>query len=539
MRKLSAPTSAADTASSPTVAMTHREVLEAMTGLLAGLFTALLSTTIVSTALPTIVGDLKGTQTQYAWVVTVALLANAASTPIWGKLSDLFNKKLLVQLSLIIFVAGSALAGAAHNMELLLVGRVVQGLGMGGLTALVVAIIGSIVPPRERGRYSGYMGAVMAVAKAGGPVIGGVIADSPLGWRWCFYVCIPLAVVALGLLQRTLHLETQRKSEVSIDWLGATLMTAGVSVLLIWVSFAGKADYYEWISPESAYYVIGGLALLGLTVYVESKAKDPVIPLKIIAERTTALAIIASVMVGLALFGAITFLGQYFQTARHYSPTEAGLLTIPMVVGMLTGTMFSGLMITRFGKWKPFIIGGSILLTIGLALLGTIDHATPIAAISVYMFVMGLGTGSLMQNLVLAVQNTVSVQDIGAASANVAFFRTFGGAIGVSVLGSVLATHVADLSESGLAKLGIDTSKQSGGGNLDIKSLPEPVADVIRHAYGDATATIFQIGAACAVVAIIAILFIPNRPLRKTIDIETPAVEASGTEADAPSRTAG
>ena len=210
-----------------------------------------------------------------------------------------------------------------------------------------------------------------------------------------------------------------------------------------------------------------------------------------------------------------------------------------MVVGMLTGTMFSGLMITRFGKWKPFIIGGSILLTIGLALLGTIDHATPIAAISVYMFVMGLGTGSLMQNLVLAVQNTVSVQDIGAASANVAFFRTFGGAIGVSVLGSVLATHVADLSESGLAKLGIDTSKQSGGGNLDIKSLPEPVADVIRHAYGDATATIFQIGAACAVVAIIAILFIPNRPLRKTIDIETPAVEASGTEADAPSRTAG
>ncbi len=539
MRKLSAPTSAADTASSPTVAMTHREVLEAMTGLLAGLFTALLSTTIVSTALPTIVGDLKGTQTQYAWVVTVALLANAASTPIWGKLSDLFNKKLLVQLSLIIFVAGSALAGAAHNMELLLVGRVVQGLGMGGLTALVVAIIGSIVPPRERGRYSGYMGAVMAVAMAGGPVLGGVIADSPLGWRWCFYVCIPLAVVALGLLQRTLHLETQRKSEVSIDWLGATLMTAGVSVLLIWVSFAGKADYYEWISPESAYYVIGGLALLGLTVYVESKAKDPVIPLKIIAERTTALAIIASVMVGLALFGAITFLGQYFQTARHYSPTEAGLLTIPMVVGMLTGTMFSGLMITRFGKWKPFIIGGSILLTIGLALLGTIDHATPIAAISVYMFVMGLGTGSLMQNLVLAVQNTVSVQDIGAASANVAFFRTFGGAIGVSVLGSVLATHVADLSESGLAKLGIDTSKQSGGGNLDIKSLPEPVAEVIRHAYGDATATIFQIGAACAVVAIIAILFIPNRPLRKTIDIETPAVEASGTEADAPSRTAG
>ncbi|GAB08105.1 DHA2 family efflux MFS transporter permease subunit [Gordonia amarae] len=544
---MSSPTSTAAEPAAPT-AMTHREVLEAMTGLLAGLFTALLSTTIVATALPTIVGDLKGTQTQYAWVVTVALLANAASTPIWGKLSDLFNKKLLVQVSLITFVAGSALAGAAHNMELLLVGRVIQGLGMGGLTALVVAIIGSIIPPRERGRYSGYMGAVMAVAMAGGPVLGGVIADSPLGWRWCFYVCIPLAVIALGLLQRTLHLETQRKDNVTIDWLGATLMTAGVSVLLIWVSFAGKDDYYAWISPESAYYVIGGVALLALTVFVESRAKDPVIPLKIITERTTALAIIASVMVGLGMFGAITFLGQYFQTARHYSPTEAGLLTIPMVIGMLTGTMVSGQMITRFGKWKPFIIGGSILLTIGLGLLGTIDHATPIVLIGIYMFIMGLGTGSLMQNLVLAVQNTVSVEDIGAASSNVAFFRTFGGAIGVSVLGSVLATHVADLSESGLAKLGIDTSKQSGGGNLDIKSLPAPVADVIRHAYGDATATIFLIGAACAAAAIIAILFIPNRPLRKTIDIEKPAVAEEGAvkaavtdaDADAPGRpTAG
>ncbi len=340
--------------------MTHREILEVLAGLLAALFTAMLSSTIVATALPTIIGDLQGSQTQYAWVITTALLANAASTPpIWGgKLADLFNKKTLVQSAIVIFVAGSILAGVAHNVPVLLAARVVQGLGMGGLTALVVAIIGTIIPPRDRGgRYSGYMGAVMAVAMSGGPILGGVIVDSPLGWRWCFYVCVPIAVLSLVLLQRTLHMTTERKSDVRIDWLGATLLTAGVSVLLVWVSFAGSS--FEWLSTESAVYVIVGLALLVATVIVESKVADPVIPLKIITERTTGLAIIASIAVGIGLFGATTFLGQYFQTARGFSPTEAGMLTIPMVLGTLVSSVVSGQLITRFGEWKAFLIGGA------------------------------------------------------------------------------------------------------------------------------------------------------------------------------------
>eukprot|EP01133_Synstelium_polycarpum_P021526 gene21526-25852_t len=294
-------------------AMTHREILEALTGLIAALFTALLSSTIVSTALPTIIGELHGTQTQYAWIITTALLATAASTPIWGKLADLYNKKVLVQTAIVIFVIGSVIAGAAHNVPLLLGARVIQGIGMGGLTALVVAIIGTIIPPRDRGRYSGYMGAAMAVSMSGGPILGGVLVDTA-GWRWCFYVCVPLAVIALFLLQRTLHVETVKKDNVSIDWMGATLLTAGVSVLLIWVSFAGQDDYYAWFSKESAFFVIGGLALLGLTMFVESKVKDPILPIKIITERTTALAIIASIAVGVGLFGATTFLTQYFQT---------------------------------------------------------------------------------------------------------------------------------------------------------------------------------------------------------------------------------
>ncbi|MDX5453472.1 MAG: MFS transporter, partial [Rhodococcus sp. (in: high G+C Gram-positive bacteria)] len=251
--------------------MTHREILEALAGLLAALFTALLSSTIVAVALPTIIADLNGSQTQFAWIITTALLANAASTPIWGKLADLFNKKLLVQAAILVFVAGSIIAGFATNVPVLLAARVIQGIGMGGLTALVVAVIGSIIPPRERGRYSGYMGAVMAVSMSGGPILGGVIVDSPLGWRWCFFISIPIAVAAMALLQRTLHIVTERKQDVSIDWLGATLLTAGVSVLLIWVSFAGKAGYYGWLSWETLAYVGVGVGLLAATVVVESK----------------------------------------------------------------------------------------------------------------------------------------------------------------------------------------------------------------------------------------------------------------------------
>ncbi|MFZ2174933.1 MAG: MDR family MFS transporter [Rhodococcus sp. (in: high G+C Gram-positive bacteria)] len=501
--------------------MTHRQILEALAGLLAALFTALLSTTIVATALPTIIGDLKGSQTAYAWVITTALLANAASTPIWGKLADLFNKKILVQSAIVIFVLGSVIAGFAHNVPVLLTARVIQGIGMGGLTALVVAIIGTIVSPRERGRYSGYMGGVMAVSMTGGPILGGVIVDSPLGWRWTFFVCVPLAVVALFLLQRTLHIRTERKEDVSIDWLGALLMTAGVSILLIWVSFAGKAGYYEWFSRESALYVGAGVLLLIATVLVESKAKAPIIPLKIVTERTTGLAIIASIAVGIGMFGSTTFLGQYFQTSRGYSPTMAGVLSIPMVAGMLVGTVGSGQLITRFGKWKSFVVSGAVLLIIGFGLLSTIDHETGLTLIGVYIAIVGLGMGMMMQNLVLAVQNTVSVTNIGAASSSVAFFRTFGGAIGVSVLGSVLATRVSELSTQGLVKIGIPAGSSRGGGSLDMSAMPAPVQAIVRAAYGDATGRIFLIAGIVSIVTLLAVIVLPNRPLRRTIDLST------------------
>ena len=516
---VSGSATARPSAHTPEAPMTHRQIMEALTGLLAAFFTAILSSTIVANALPTIMSELKGTQTDFAWVITAALLANAATTPIWGKLADLFDKKVLVQLSIVIFVVGSVMAGLSENIPLLLTARVVQGIAMGGLTALSQAIIGSMIPPRDRGKYSGYMGAVMAVGTAGGPLLGGFIVDSPLGWRWTFFVCVPLAVVALILLQITLKIQ-HVKRPAKIDWLGSILLTTGVSLLLIWVSFAGNPDYYDWWSWQSALMVGGGVVLLALLVVVESKVEQPIIPLKIISERTTALAIWASVAVGVAMFGSSTFLGQYFQVARGATPTEAGLLTLPMIAGNLIGSVLSGQLISRTGKWKRYLVAGSVLLIAGLGLTGTMDHTTELWHSGVYTAILGLGLGMLMQNLVLAVQNTVSASDIGTASASVAFFRSVGGAIGVSVLGAVMSNRVKKLATQGLADAGIKAgSGSSSGASLDLVHMPAPIRDIMRAAYGDATAEIFLIAGAISVVALIAVLLIKEQPLRRTVDI--------------------
>jgi EmrB/QacA subfamily drug resistance transporter len=508
--------------------LTHREILEILIGLLAALFTAMLSSTIVSNALPTIIADLEGSQTQYTWVLTASLLATTVSTPIWGKLSDLMSKKLLVQLAITLFVVGSALAGMAHSVPFLIGARVLQGLAMGGLMALAQAIIGAAIPPRDRGRYSGYMGAVMAVATVSGPLIGGVIVDTSwLGWRWCFYVCVPLAVISLVVLQKYLHLPTFKR-QVKMDYLGAILISAAASLPLIWVTFAGQN--FAWMSWESALFVGGTLVFGLLAVLVETRATEPLVPLKVVKQRTTALAIVASLAVGVAMFGSALFLGQYFQIARGYSPTEAGLLTIPMMLGSFLGSVGSGQMITRFGKWKRYLIAGGVLLVIGLGILGTIDHTSPYWYVGLGMLSMGIGMGMMMQNLVLAVQNTVDVTEIGASSASVSFFRSLGGAVGVSVLGAVLAARVKDLLIQGLlagpggAEAARKVQEGSGGTSLlDVGHLPPQLAQLVRQSYGDATGRIFTIAAICGLVSLIAVFFIKEVPLRRTVaKLDTP-----------------
>ncbi|MGW0242930.1 MDR family MFS transporter [Micromonospora chalcea] len=510
---MSAPTVTAEAAP-----MSKRKTLEALSGLLLVLFVAMLSSTVVSTALPKIIGALNGSQTQYTWVVTATLLTATATTPIWGKLADLFNKKLLIQIAIVVFLVGSIAAGFAQSAGQLIAARAFQGIGVGGLQALVQVAIAAMIPPRERGRYNGYLGGVMALATVGGPLLGGLIVDTSwLGWRWCFFVGVPVAVVALFLLQVTLNLPTVRRKNVKIDYLGASLIAAGVSVLLIWISFVD--DSFAWASWQTGAMVGGAVLLLALAVWVEARAAEPVVPLHIVRERTTALAILGSLAVGMAMFGGAVFLGQYFQIGRGYSPTEAGLLTIPMMVGVLISSIVAGRMITATGKIKPYIVFGAVVLVVGFAMLGTIDHETSLVFVGLAMFIVGVGVGMTMQNLVLAVQNTVALKDIGAASASVAFFRSLGGTIGVSVLGAVLARRVSDRITHDLAAAGIPASGGGGGSTLNLDALPEPVRQIVRAAYGDATGHIFLISAAIAVVGIVAALLLRPVTLRSSLDL--------------------
>jgi len=518
--------------------MSHRQIMEAFTGLLAAFFTAIVSSTIVSNALPTIISDLKGTQTDFAWVITASMLASAVTTPIWGKLADLYDKKLLVQLSIVIFVAGSVMAGLSPDISFLLTARVVQGIAMGGLIALSQAIMGVMIPPRERGKYSGYLGAVLAVGTAGGPLLGGLIVDH-WGWRWTFYVCVPLAVIALILLQMTLKLPQVRR-KAKIDWLGTVLLSASVSVLLIWVSFAGNPDYYDWWSWQTIAMVGGAIVGLILFLVVETKVAEPIIPLKIVSQRTTALSIVASVAIGVAMFGSSAFIGQYFQVARGATPTEAGLLTLPMIFTNLVGSTVAGQLISRYGRWKAYLVAGTVFTAAGMFLLGTIDHNTDFWLTGTYMAVLGLGLGMTMQNLVLAVQNTVSPRDIGSASASVAFFRTVGGAIGVSVLGAVLGNRSSDLIKQGFIDHHIPVPAGSGSSStsLDIKDMPGPVADIVKAAFGDATAQIFLIAGFVALISIIAVVFIKEVPLRKTVEMQPAKAASEGSVAEPDTTTA-
>ncbi|WP_250404388.1 MFS transporter [Streptomyces cellostaticus] len=514
--------------------MTHRQIMEALSGLLLGMFVAILSSTIVSNALPEIIGDLGGGQSAYTWVVTAALLSMTAATPLWGKLADLYSKKALVQIALVVYVIGSMAAGLSQNPGMLIACRVVQGIGVGGLSALAQIVMATMISPRERGRYSGYLGATFAVATVGGPLLGGVITDTSwLGWRWCFYVGVPFAVIALIVLQKTLHLPVVKR-EVKVDWGGAFFISAAVSLLLIWVTFAG--DKYDWVSWQT-YAMVGGSVVLGaLFVLVEAKASEPIIPLRLFRNRTITLASLASLFVGVAMFTGTVFFSQYFQLARDKSPTMSGVLTIPMIGGLFISSTVSGQFITRTGRWKGWLVSGGVLVTAGLALLGGIRYDTDYWKMAIFMALLGLGIGMMMQNLVLATQNQVAPSDLGSASSTVTFFRSLGGAVGVSALGAVMARRITHYVTDGIGGLSPKyQAAMAGSGSTDtipdMDKLPLPIRTLLESAYGHGIADVFSIAAALAAVAFLITLFIKEVPLKtkgalaQAEDAESPALD--------------
>jgi EmrB/QacA subfamily drug resistance transporter len=508
--------------------MSHRKVLEALSGLLLGMFVSILAATVVSTSLPVIIHDIGGDQSAFTWVVTATLLTTAISTPIWGKLADLFNRKLLIQLALIIFVLATAAAGFSQDPGTLIAFRAVQGIGAGGLAALSQVIMADIISPRERGRYMGLFGAVMALGTIGGPLLGGFITDG-IGWRWNFYVAIPFAIAALVILQLTLNVTARPHKKARIDYLGIVLLATSVSLLLVWITNAGKS--YDWWSLETLLMAGGALLAAIVFVIVELRSREPLVPLSMFRNRTYTLSVIASIATGIAMFGTSVFLSQYMQMARGATPTEAGLLTLPMIAGLLIASIVVGQLISRFGHWKPYLVVGGILLIAGSSLLSTLHYDTDFILVSLYMFLLGAGVGMTMQNLVLIVQNTANPAEMGAASSGVAFFRSLGGTIGVSVMGAALATSITDLFASskealttaivGLGAQGAAVADQLTSGTLpQVSALPETVRVIVEDIYAQGIAHSFLFAVPVAVVSLIAIVFLPNTPLTRMTTTE-------------------
>ncbi|WP_336660807.1 MDR family MFS transporter [Leucobacter sp. USHLN153] len=532
----------------------HREVLTALSGLLLGMFVSMLASTVVSSSLPVIIHDLGGDQAAYTWVVTATLLTTAISTPIWGKLSDLFNRKVLFQLAITIFVLATAVAGLSQDPGMMIAARAVQGLGAGGLAALSQVIMADIISPRERGKYMGLFGAVMAVSTVGGPLLGGVITDT-INWRWNFYISLPFAIIALIVVQKALHLPKHPKKQTRIDYFGIVLLSTAVALLLIWVTNAGTTTVdgqghdlawgdlgnNDWWSLLTVLMVGGGLLAAIIFVVVELKSKEPLIPLTLFRDRTFTLSVVASISTGIAMFGSSVFLSQYMQLSRGATPTQAGLMTIPMIGGLLLSSIIVGALITRFGKWKGYLIVGGVFLIAGSYTLSTIHYDTNFALVSVYMFLLGAGVGMTMQNLVLVVQNTTAPSQIGVASSGVTFFRSLGGTIGVSVMGAALAAKVTDLmgSDSILAKMqaaimslgeeGAAVAKQLQSGSLpEVSKLPEAVRVIVEDVYAQGISHSFLIAVPFAVISLIAIIFLPNVPLTRM----TTSERRQATEAD-------
>lgn len=496
--------------------LSHRQIMVVLVGLMLGMLVAALSQTSVATALPTMVGELGG-QDKLSWVVSVNLLTATAFMPLWGKLSDLYGRKMLFQAAIVVFLVGSSACGFSQTIGELIGFRAVQGLGMGGLMALAQTIIGDVVAPRERGRYQGYMGGVFGVATVAGPLIGGFLVDS-LSWRWTFFVGIPIGVVALFVTDRALRLPFARRQR-RIDWGGAALIVAGTSLVLLVLSLGGKE--FAWTSTWTYGLAGAGVALLLLAVVVERRVSEPILPPRLFRSRAFTLANLTGFVVGVAMFGSIIYLPQYLQIVKGQSPTASGLLTLPLMVGLITMTVSSGQVIARTGRYKIFPVVGLVVVVVGLYLLSRLGVDTPLSLAGLYMFVVGLGVGSVMQVLVLIVQNGVERPDMGAATAAAQFFRSMGGALGVAVCGAILTNRIADLLPQKLAAAGVppEAAQRAGiGGALgtpdQIAALPDPIRDAILGSFAGGLHTTFLTIIPFAVVGWLLMVVLRERPLR-------------------------
>ncbi|HEV7752121.1 MAG TPA: DHA2 family efflux MFS transporter permease subunit [Baekduia sp.] len=492
----------------------RRRVLIVASGLMLVMLLASLDQTIVSTALPTIVGDLGGLQ-HISWVVTAYLLAITAVTPLYGKLGDLYGRKVVLQGALVLFLIGSALCGLAQGLTELIVFRAIQGLGGGGLMVSAQAAIGDVVAPSQRGRYSGLFGAVFGVSSVAGPLIGGFLTTH-VSWRAIFYVNLPLGALAFAVLAVTLPSVSERRRH-EIDYLGTALLALGLSALILATTLGGTT--FDWASPEIVGMGIVCVASLVVLGFVEQRAAEPILPPSLFRNRVFVVCAAVSLVVGFALFGALTYLPLFQQVVRGLSPTASGLQLIPVMAGLLTSSIISGQIITRTGRYKIWPILGTAIAAVGLYLLSSLDEHTATGAAAFHMLILGLGLGMVMQVLILAVQNSVSYEQLGVATSGATLFRSIGGSLGTAVLGAIFTGRLTrELAD----KLPAGSGNASGGGinPAEIGQLPAPVHDAYISAFTDALHVVFLVATGVVLVAFLLSWLIEERPLRATV--ETP-----------------